>query len=91
LAIAKVKLTDQVGIDINALLGVIFKDYDSNNALKNLMDDIVIAFPNDVITLVLDEANLPLTINDNTSEAKIEQVKETLSLFTSLTKENKKL
>ena len=44
-----------------------------------------------VITLVVDEANLPLTITDKTSEAKIEQVKAVLSLFTTLTKQQKKV
>ena len=44
-----------------------------------------------VITLVVDEANLPLTITDKTSEAKIEQVKAILSLFTTLTKQQKKV
>jgi hypothetical protein len=76
---------------VKALLGFLLEDTDQSNAIKNLVDAIVIAFPSDVITLVLDEANLPFTINEKTSDAKIDQVKETLSLFTSLTKENKKV
>ena len=91
LAIAKLKVSDLVEIDVRALLGILLKDSDPNTALKTLIDDIVCGCPNECITLVLDEANLPLTINDRTSEAKIEEVKATLSLFTTLTKQQKKV
>ena len=92
MGIAKFKVIDQVEIDFNSLLGIILKDNnDPNNTLKNLINDIISAYPNEVITLVLDEANLPLTIKDKTSEAKIDQVKETLSLFTTLTKQQTKV
>lgn len=42
-------------------------------------------------TLIIDEANLASTINDRTSEAKVDVVKDALSLFTSMTKERKKV
>jgi hypothetical protein len=48
-----------------------------NNLVKNLGG----------ITLVIDEANIALTISDKTSAAKIEATKQALALFTSLTKE----
>ena len=43
------------------------------------------------ITLVIDEANIALTITDKTSADKITATKEALALFTSLTKEDKKV
>jgi hypothetical protein len=49
-----------------------------NNLVKNLGG----------ITLVIDEANIALTITDKTSATKIEATKQALALFTSLTKEN---
>jgi hypothetical protein len=43
------------------------------------------------ITLIIDEANISLTINDKTPIEKIESTKQALALFTTLTKEEKKV
>jgi hypothetical protein len=58
---------------------------------ENLIERMINNEPKSVITLVVDEANLPFTINDRTSETKIEEVKAALALFTRLTKEEKKV
>ena len=59
--------------------------------LKGLLDEMTRKLPSEVITLVVDEANLPLTINGDLSVADIQQVKANLALFTKLTKELKKV
>ena len=61
------------------------------SSMGSLLEEMVAGNPEDIITLIVDEANLALTINEKTSETKIEQVKATLSLFTSLTKQDKKV
>jgi len=91
LAIAKLKVSDLVEIDVRALLDILLKDSDPNTALKTLIGDIVRGCPNECITLVLDEANLPLTISNDTPISDIMQVGATLSLFTTLTKQQKKV
>ncbi len=59
--------------------------------MGSLLEEMVAENPEDIITLIVDEANLALTINEKTSETKIERVKAALSLFTSLTKQDKKV
>ena len=59
--------------------------------LKSLLEDMTQKLSSEVITLVVDEANIPLTINDETSEADIKEVKASLALFTKLTKQEQKV
>ena len=58
----------------------------SVEGLQSLIDSLVKNLKG--ITLVIDEANIALTITDKTSETKIEATKQALALFTSLTKES---
>lgn len=89
--IFSINLTDDLKLNGKAIWDILLKDENQDTALKTLLETIISFCPFDIITLVLDEANLPLTINDRTSEAKIEQVKTTLSLFTTLTKQEDKV
>ena len=90
--VAKVKMSQYIEIDFNAFLDIVKTEKDPTSILESLLDDITDnLYSGEVITLVVDEANIPLTINDNTSEAKIEQVKASLALFTRLTKQEKKV
>jgi hypothetical protein len=59
--------------------------------LDDLLNEMMVQLPEEAITLVIDEANIPLTINDKTSEENIQEVKKTLALFTRLTKELQKV
>jgi len=89
--ISNVKLTDNLILNGKTILDINLKDGNQDSALATLLENVICDYTYDNITLVLDEANLPLTINDQTSEAKIEQVKNTLSLFTTLTKQENKV
>jgi len=89
--ISNVKLTDNLILNGKTILDILLKDGNQDSALATLLENVISDYTYDNITLVLDEANLPLTINDRTSEAKIEQVKNTLSLFTTLTKQENKV
>ena len=61
-----------------------------NVILESLLEVMVNLFSEEVITLVVDEANLPLTIYDYDSIADRDEVKTTLALFTKLTKQENK-
>ena len=90
--VAKVKMSQYIEIDFNAFLDIVKTEKDPTSILESLLDDITDnLYSGEVITLVVDEANIPLTINDNTSEAKIEQVEASLALFTRLTKQKQKV
>ncbi len=80
-----------VKLDFSSLASLLKKEKDPVLLLESMIGEMVSKSPKDAITLVVDEANLALTINDKTSEAKIEQVKAALSLFTRLTKQEKKV
>ena len=88
---SKIKVSGEVELDLSSFIDVVRTEKEPISILEGLLNDMTLKFPHEVITLVVDEANLALTINDKTSEAKIEQVKASLALFTSLTKEQKKV
>ena len=81
--------TSEIALDFNPLLDLIKEESDPNMVLESLLTGM--AGKAKMITLVIDEANLPLTIDSDTSETKIEQVKTTLALFTRLTKQERKV
>ena len=56
-------------------------------ALASVLDDLSIGYGG--ITLIVDEANIALTIQDSTTEAKIAATLEALAVFTRLTKQTK--
>ena len=57
--------------------------------LATVLDELVAGLG--AITLVVDEANISLTISETTSEAKIDSTKQSLALFTRLTKQTNKV
>ena len=54
-------------------------------ALASVLQDLSTGFKG--ITLIVDEANIALTITDSTTEAKIDATKEALAILTRLTKQ----
>ena len=54
-------------------------------ALASALQDLSTGFKG--ITLIVDEANIALTITDSTTEAKIDATKEALAILTRLTKQ----
>ena len=88
---SKVKVSDEVELDFSSFIDVVRTDKEPIKILKSLLIDMTLRFPHEVITLVVDEANLALTINEDSSKEDIKQVKASLALFTSLTKEQKKV
>jgi hypothetical protein len=72
---------------LNSFLNFVKTEQRPNSLLENLLEEMITKLPDEVITLVVDEANLPFTINGDSSVADIQQVKATLALFTKLTKE----
>lgn len=87
---SKVKLLgDHFELDFNSFLDLVSKEPDPTIVLESLLNGM--AGESKVITLVVDEANLPLTIDSETSTADIKQVKATLALFTRMTKQEKKI
>jgi hypothetical protein len=90
--ISKLKIAPEIEFDF-----IIFQDYvkttekSPHELLDNLLEEMMLQLPEEAITLVIDEANIPLTINDKTSEENIPEVKKTLALFTRLTKQLKKV
>jgi hypothetical protein len=86
----KVKIMDQIEIDFNPFLDVIKTEERPADILLGLLTEMTEKLGAEVVmTLVVDEANLPLTINGDTSQADIKGAKENLALFTRLTKQNK--
>ena len=74
--------------DLTAYKKILMQEQDPA-ALPNLIDKLVGKLG--AITLVIDEANLALTISESTSAANVEATKEALALFTALTKEERKV
>ena len=74
-------------IDFNAFLGIAKEEKRPNEILESLIEEMLREKPTEVITLVIDEANSPFTIYDGTNEAKVEEVRTSLKLFTRLTKQ----
>ena len=74
--------------EVQRFLDIAYARPDSE-ALPALINDLVKGLGE--ITLVIDEANIAFTILSTASEARIEPVKEALALFTTLTKEQKKV
>mmetsp|Transcript_11280 Transcript_11280/g.18944 ORF Transcript_11280/g.18944 Transcript_11280/m.18944 type:complete len:487 (-) Transcript_11280:289-1749(-) len=60
-------------------------------ALSFLLNRLVDCFSKQTVTLIIDEANLPLTLKSYTSADKIEETRAVLQLLTRLTKQEKKL
>jgi hypothetical protein len=89
--LSKVKITDQIDIDLSSILDIVKTEPSPREILKNLLEEMTQKLSSEVITLVVDEANMPLTINDVTSEADIKEVRASLALFTKLTKQEKKV
>jgi hypothetical protein len=82
--------TNLIELDFNPFLDIVKTEKSPHEILGSLLEELNQKNPDDVITLVVDEANIPLTMNDNTSE-EIKEVSAYLALFTKLTKEEKKV
>jgi archaellum biogenesis ATPase FlaH len=88
---SKVKISDKFEVDFSSFLDGAKTAKGPVSILASLLDEMITESPADIITLIVDEASLALTISDKASEEKIEQVKAALSLFTRLTKQEKKV
>ena len=73
------------------MLNSVLKKAEEITIMQQFLDKIVEEYPSEVLTLVVDEASIPLTINDWTSEEDIEVAKKILSLFVHLTKRHQKV
>lgn len=82
---------DRDFLNLDLILYLIRREPDQIFVLGELLNQMTSRFPSTVFTLVIDEANLPLTINEKTSAADIKEVKGLLALFTKLTKQEKKV
>ena len=88
---SKLKVTDQFEVGFNSFLKSVETEPRPNELLESLIEEIIHKLPGEVITLVIDEANLPLTITDCTTAADRKDMIATLALFTKLTKQKQKV
>jgi hypothetical protein len=89
---SKVNISNEIEIDFYPFLDVIKTESDPTTILSGLLDEMTENLPSGkVLTMVIDEANLPLTVDGDTSVSDIKQVKQSLALFTRLTKQENKV
>ena len=74
---------ENIDFDLQKYIDIIKKS-NYNTVLETLIEKLVAKLGS--ITLIIDEANLALTIDDDTSEEDIKATRKALALFTSLTK-----
>jgi hypothetical protein len=75
--------------DLQKYLDIALSKPDTVKSLTKLIDELLTALGG--ITLVIDEANIALTVSEVTSEADIKATKQALALFTRLTKQTNKV
>ena len=75
--------------DLQKYVDIVISKPDTVKSLTELIYELMNALG--AITLVIDEANIALTVTEVTSEAKIDVTKQALALFTSLTKQTNKV
>ena len=93
--VASIVLSHYLGVD-SIISDQDFKNYLNIALSKRNPDDLQSVISDLVknlgsITLVVNEANIALTITDQASEAKIEATKQALALLTTLSKEQNKV
>ena len=87
----KVYSTDQIESELNEFIDIAKRDQNPNKIMEDVIEEMIQNLPNEVITLIVDEENISFTIDNETSQEKIDRVEATLNLFTKLTKQSNKV
>lgn len=84
--------TEKFGIKTNLyeFLKFFYQETEKGSTLEKLISHLLDKIP-DVITIVIDEANIAFTLSGDKDEKKIVETKEALALFTRLTKQNQRV